>query len=339
MTIATTRSRARLATASSLLTLLALAGCTTDASIADEAPGAESSANDSAADEGAATYPVTVSGCGRDYVYEEAPDRVVLGYPRTLETLEALGVADAASGYVLGSYDALPPGYPSDVVEVSPDYAPSRESIIGAQPDLFLGNDEGQVTSDTGASYADLAESDAATYILGGYCSGGPAPTTIDVVTDDVLNLGKIFGVPERAAELVADLEERIETAKAAGAGRDLRVAYVQVFDGKLYAIAGYPASAIIDALGLTNEWADIEQNFAEISLEEAITRTPDVLLVNYVGADNADRAVADVKELLASTPAVRNDRVYAADETDFQAGGVSIIAALEAAAADIFEE
>ena len=79
----------------------------------------------------------------------------------------------------------------------------------------------------------------------------------------------------------------------------------MQAFDGKLYAIAGYPASGIVSALGLTNEWADIDENFAEVSKEEALTRTPDVVMVNYVGAESAESAVAEVEALLAGTPAV----------------------------------
>ena len=324
------RSRHRPTAGLGLVAVLALSACSTDAAIAEADPPPASAA-------AAASYPVTVASCGRDNTYERAPSRVVLGYPRTLETLEALGVADAVHGYVLGSYDALPEGYPSDVVEVSPDYAPSREAVIGAQPDLFLGNDEGQVTSDSGVSYDDLAEAGSKTYILGGYCSDAPAPTSIDIVTEDVTNLGEIFGVEDRAAELVEELDSRVGAAKALGKGQDLTVGYVQVFDGKLYALAGYPASGVIEALGLTNEWADISENFAEISKEEALTRTPDVLLVNYVGAANAEQAVADVEELLAGTPAVQNGRVFAADDTDFQAGGVSIVGALERAAGDIF--
>ena len=321
-------SHSRLAIGVGLVAALALSACSTDEGIAER---------DQTAAPASASYPVTVASCGRDSTYEQAPSRVVLGYPRTIETLEALGVADAVHGYVLGSYDALPEGYPSDVVEVSPDYAPSREAVIGAQPDLFLGNDEGQVTSDSGVSYDDLQGAGSATYILGGYCSGAPAPTSIDVVTEDVTDLGRIFGVQDRAAEVVEELDARVEAARALGEGQDLTVGYVQVFDGKLYAIAGYPASGVIQALGLTNEWADIDENFAEITKEEALTRTPDVLLVNYVGAENAEQAVADVEELLAGTPAVQDGRVFAADETDFQAGGVSIVDALERAADDIF--
>ena len=59
-----------------------------------------------------------------DAEYTAPPEKVVLGFPRTLETLAALGVEDSVYGYTLGGYDALPDGYPEDIVEVSPDYTP-----------------------------------------------------------------------------------------------------------------------------------------------------------------------------------------------------------------------
>jgi iron complex transport system substrate-binding protein len=319
-----------------VLTAALSASCSTDPSLSgslDEDPVAAADSGQGATDE----FPVTVSSCGREWTFNRAPSRVLLGYPRTLETLDALGVQDVAHGYLLGGYDDLPAGYPAEVVEVSPDYALSREALIGADPDLVLSNDEGQLGGDGGATYDDLTAAGSAAYVLGGYCADGPAPTSLEVVEQDVTNLGRIFGVPERAAELAADLDARVAAARESGNGQDLSVAYVQVFDGKLYAISGYPVSGILKELGLSNEFADIDQNFAEISTEEALSRTPDVLMVVHVGDQGEAQAVAGVKALLAGTPAVQQGRVYGADETDFQAGGVAIVDAVEAAATDIF--
>lgn len=326
-----TKSHTARALALSVATAALLAACATDESLTSATPEREAPATE------AATYPVTVTNCGSERVFEEAPDKVLLGYPRTLETLEALGVADAAYGYALGSYAPLPDGYPSDVVEVSPDYIPSKEVVIGASPDFFLGNDEGQIVSEGGIGFAGLRDLEAEAYILGGYCKGAPAPKSIDVVLDDVTQLGEIFGVPEEADTVVDDLESRIAAARELAGDESLSIAFVQVFDGVLYANSGYPASGIIAALGQTNEWADIDANFAEISKEEALTRTPDVLVVTHVGADTAEAAGAEVEKLLAGTPAVESGRVITVDETDFQAGGVAIIDALEKLADDLF--
>ncbi len=274
----------------------------------------------------AASFPVTVDSCGRDYTYTKAPHRVVLGFPGTLATLDALGVGDSVYGYALGSYAPLPTNYPSRIVEVSPDYAPAREPVIAAKPDLFLGNDEGQVTSKDGVSYDDLASVEANVYILGGYCTDAPAGRSLDGIYTDITNLGAIFGVPDRAAQLTAQIRDRVAAAKAKVAGTPQRVAFVQAYDGKLYAISGYPASSIISALGMVNEFDDVKGNFAEISTEEALTRKPDVVFVVGTGTDS----VTDVTAILAGTPAVEAGRVFGVEDAQNQAGGVSIIDQLE---------
>jgi iron complex transport system substrate-binding protein len=280
-----------------------------------------------------------VTSCGVTTEYTDAPTRVVLGYPRTLETLDALGVADSVYGYTLGGYDALPDDYPADIVEVSPDYAPAREAMIAAAPDLYLANDEGQVLGDGTVSYDDLTAAGTNTYVLGQYCADSPAPKSIDRIYDDITDLGTIFAIPDRAQELNTELKERVDAAAAKNPGDPLSVAYIQVYDGKIYASGGYPAAGILDALGVTNEFADLPGNFTELTTEEALILTPDVIIVSYVGADTEQTAIDDVKALLPTSPAVQNNRIYGSNEADFQAGGVTIIDNLEYIADTLFEK
>jgi len=301
--------------------------------------GCSSSGTTSPSTGAAEGYPVTVTSCGIATEYTKAPTRVVLGYPRSLETLEALGVADSVYGYTLGGYDALPADYPADIVEVSPDYAPAREAMIAAAPDLYLANDEGQVLGEGTISYDDLTAAGTNTYVLGQYCADAPAPKSIDRIYDDITDLGKIFGAPDRAAQLVTELQDRVTAAAAKNPGNPLSVAYLQVYDGKIYASGGYPAAGILDALNVTNEFADLPGNFTELTKEEAIVLTPDVVIVSYVGADTEQSAIDEVKALLPSSPAVVNDRVYGSNEADFQAGGISIISNLEYIADTLFEK
>ncbi|KQR20422.1 hypothetical protein ASF79_12985 [Agreia sp. Leaf335] len=278
-----------------------------------------------------------MDSCGVKGKYAQAPSRVVLGYPRTLETLAALGLDDSVYGYTLGGYDALPTDYPATIVEVSPDYAPAREAMIAAAPDLYLANDEGQVLGDGTVSYDDLAQAGTNVYVLGQYCADAPAPTSITRVYDDVTDLGAIFGVPERASEVVASLKDRVSAAAARNPGDPLSVAYLQVYDGKIYANGGYPAAGILNALNVTNVFADLPHNFTEITKEQALVLTPDVIMVNYVGAGNEQAGIDEVRALLPDSPAVKNGRVYGSDETDYEAGGVSLIANLEYVADTLF--
>ncbi|WP_072806181.1 ABC transporter substrate-binding protein [Rhodococcoides yunnanense] len=296
-------------------------------------------AQPTAADTGTRSYPVTVTSCGVDYTYDAPPSRALLGAPGVIATLDALGVADSAIGYANGSYvfDGIDrfPGLTSN----TDDYAPSREFLIGASPDLFLSNDEGQLGGQGSAGPDDLDTASGNLYVLGEYCSNSPAPTTIDAVYTDVENLGAIYGVPDKAAEVVTSLRGRVAAARASNTDTaQLSAAVVQSFDGKLYALSGSYYSAVVEALGMNNEFADIDGNFAEITPEAALSAAPDVVLVQYAGSDkDASAAVTEISAVLANSPAVQNFRVYPQNEADFQAAGVRIIDAVESAADNVF--
>jgi ABC-type Fe3+-hydroxamate transport system substrate-binding protein len=92
--------------------------------------------------------------------------------------------------------------------------------------------------------------------------------------------------------------------------------------------------SATLDALGLKNQFADPPSLFAELSTERALSMTPDAVFVNYVGAEQP--AIDDLKKALPGLSAVTQGRVHGADEGLAEGGGVGIIDALEAIAADI---
>ncbi|MGP5008599.1 ABC transporter substrate-binding protein [Brachybacterium tyrofermentans] len=320
-----TASRTRLtAPAVLLLTGLALAGCSATPS---EAP---STSSDTAG------YPVTVSSCGQDFTYKKAPERVVLGNWRTLETLDALSVGDSVTGVVLGPDDRgqAPADLPAGVDVVSPDVIPAREPVIEAAPDLFLSFNEAQLVGQGTLSYDDLAGIGANAYVMGAYCAQSTGTQSIETVYTDITNLGKIYDVPAQAEELNTELKDRVVTAKESLGGSTATVAFLKVVGGKVYAIGGYPVSAFTEALGLTNEFADLPTAFAELNTEQALSMDPDIVFVNYVGDEQA--AIADLTAALPDLAAVTENRVYGADENLAQGSGVGIVNALEAIAADV---
>lgn len=321
-----TALRNRLSGAAVLLAAGALlAGCSTSSPSESPSPSGD-----------AASYPVTVASCGQDFTYDEAPSRVVLGNYRTLKTLDALGVGDAVTGVVLGPDDRgqAPASLPAGVEVVSPDTIPAREPVIAAEPDLFLSFNEAQLVGQGTLSYDDLAGIGANAYVMGGYCATPTGNQSIETVYADIDNLGEIFDVPEQAAELNDELQGREAAAKESLGGSTATVAFLKVVGGKVYAIGGYPASAFIEALGLTNEFADLPTPFAELNTEQALAMTPDIVFVNYVGDEQA--AIADLAAALPDLTAVKEGRVYGANEDLAQGSGVGIIDALEQIAASV---
>ena len=305
--------------------VLALAGC------AAEVPG------DTQPDATAASdlFPVTVESCGIETTYDEAPTRVILGHYETLPTLEALGVADAVHGYLLGAGDlgVAPNDLPSDLVLVSPVSPPAREVVIAEEPDLFLANNEAQLSTEGKLSYDDLAGVGSNAYVIGGYCANGTENGDIEFIYSEITALGDIFGVPERATALNDELRGRVETARAAFDGDDIRVAFIRVSEGKLYAVGGYPPAMLISTLGMTNEFAGMSTPSAELSIEQALVMEPDYVFLQHPGEDE-EALVAAFAELVPSSKALQNGRVIPINLSPTQGGGVNIVDAIDQLAA-----
>lgn len=308
------RRRLTAVTAAGAVTCLFLAACSgsTDTPSMDTAEG----------------YPVSVTNCGTTTSFEGPPERVLLGWANMMTTMQALEVEDAVIGYVAGGTSRLPDDAPK-VDEVSPDWAANREVVIAAEPDLFLLNDQGQIADGSGGvTESDLSAIGASSFVLGGYCAEGEKPDTIDMVYDDVQTLGNIFGVPDKAREVVSDLQVRVAAAKSPTA---YKTAFVQVFEGKLYALGGSVYNAVLSAAGLENDLAGVTDSFAEITPEEVLVLNPEAIVIAYddmSGDPNAD--IEEVKQLLSNSTAVRENRVAAVASTEVSASGVSLIDVVE---------
>lgn len=322
------RTRARVLTVSAvaLTASIALSGCS----------GASTRSSGGTSDGSTDGDPVTVSSCGHDVTVDRAPTRVVVGNENTLQTLDALGVGDAVHGYVLGPDDGgtAPADIPKGLVQVSSTTIPAREPVIAAKPDLFLSFNEAQLTTQGSLSYEDLQGIGANAYVLGAYCGQSPADGSIDTVYTDIDNLGKIFDVTSAADRLNQELRGRVATAKESLGGSTATVADLKVAGGTVYAIGGYPFSAITGSLGLQNEFGDLPTPFAELSAEQALAMDPDIVFVNYVGDEQA--AIDAVRTALPDLPAVKAGRVYGLDESGPQGGGVGVIDSVEAVATDV---
>lgn len=313
------------ALATALTVSVVLSGCS----------GGDEASTSTSAPSGTSNFPITVSSCGQDYTYDRAPERVLLGAPGTINTLDALGVSDSAIGYALGEYaDGEQQRFPNLTKNVD-GYAPSREFVVSTQPDLFLTSDEQQLMGEGSATKGDLTQSGGGIYVLGDYCANKPAQTTVDAVYRDVSNLGRIYGIPKKAAGVVANLKQRVEMSRARNTRHEkLTAAAVQIADNKVYALSGANYAMILNALGMENVFADLGQNFAEVS-REVITRSdPDVVFVSYLGG-NAQRgeAISAVSALFANSSAVKDGRVVGWRDSDFQAAGVNIVKVIEESA------
>jgi len=267
------------------------------------------------------SYPVTVRNCGADVTFDRAPERLVLLKSSAVPFLHELGVMDRvtarAGAYPSEYYDdetlAELEDIPllTDQMDSSGHLQISKEVVISQEPDLVLGQVDNLSRDTLGAVGIPLIEEPA----LCGTDEGEPG---FDDVYDQLEVYGRVFGREAQAADAAADLRADLaatEAKVAAGngeAGRTAAVLYPTVGGGTTYAYGtGSMAHPQLEAAGLRNVFADVDERVFEVTLEELLGRDPDVLVLLH-----SDGAPEPVEAALTSLPgaeeltAVRNDDV-----------------------------
>jgi iron complex transport system substrate-binding protein len=300
--------------AASAATALAvsLAACGAAQSSAGDPAESPAATDPTAADR--AAFPVTVENCGRELTFEAPPERVVTLWQPSNELLLALGVQDRIVA-MAGNYAPLPDdlaGAAEGIPRIGESTSwPSREVVLSQEPDLVVSELLEGFAFDParGSATAEEIEATGAQVYATSACDFAEASSkTLDTVIVDLENLGAVFGVPDRAAELADRLERQRADVGAAVADRPtVRTAFYNGGEGPLNVLAGGVWGDAITTAGGENVFpADAFQ----VSAEEFAASDAEVVLVGtYPGQDFAalrDYLVRTFPEL----PAVRDDRI-----------------------------
>lgn len=266
----------------------------------------------------AAAFPVTVKSCNRDVTFEAAPQRAVSNDVNLTEMMLALKLQDRMVGYtgISGwkTLDATLREGVKELPELSPKY-PSKEVLLEADADFYFAGWNygmkvgGEVTPETlspfGIKVYELTES--CSHIM------AKAKPTMDDMFVDLLNLGRIFRVEDRAEALVSDyksglakIQERIGAIK-----EPVRVFVYDSGTEKPFTSGrfGIP-TAMIEAAGGINIMDDVEKSWTEVSWEPVIDRNPQVIVIVDYGDVTAEQKIAFMKQ----SPAFRNLDAVKAD-------------------------
>lgn len=292
----------------------------------------------------ASGFPVTVKSCNRDVTFEAAPKRAVSHDVNLTEMMLALGLADHMAGYSgISGWKTLSEDLRKGVGEL-PELAPqyvSKEVLLGADTDLFFAGWNygmkvgGDVTPDT------LAPFKIAVYELTESCIQimKKDKSSLQDMYADLLNLGAIFGVREKAEVLVAGYEKALADFQAELPKLDKPV-NVFIYDSgeqKPFTAGRYAMpTAIIEAAGGKNIVDDVESSWVEIGWEPVIERNPDmVVIVNY-GEVTAEQKIDYMRTNPAfkDIEAVKNNRFFVLEYNEATPGPRNIAAIKRLAAA-----
>lgn len=285
---------------------------------------------------GAMAAPVTVDNCGAPLVFDETPSRMVVHDINMAEMAFALGLQDRMVGVtgVTGWYKTSPDfdRRRGDIPELAPKY-PTLETLVAVSPDLFFGGwyygmkPGGDVTPDTLSAYG------IKTLILTESCihndKSRPA-ASLDLLYDDILRLGSIFGKTTEAEALVDGWREQLEAIKqTVTETRPKRVFLYDSGDDKPFTAGKFAiTTAMIEAAGGHNVTGDMETSWGTTSWEAVAAANPEFLiLLDYQGGGGADGLMAFLKEhpVMKFTDAVKNNKFVALRYEELTPGPANI--------------
>ena len=274
---------------------------------------------------------VTVESCGRLLTFDAPPSAAVANDVNMVEMMLALGLRDRMVGYTgVSSWTTIDGRYRDEsegLPELSPKY-PNRETLVGAGADFYLAGWNygltvgGEVTPDSleplGIQVYELTES----------CIhvGSKAKADMDDLYVDLLNLGAIFNVGERAEALVALLKSELDEIRSSlvFGDRPVRVFVFDSGEGTPFTAGRYAMpTALIEAAGGVNIVDDLERSWATISWETVVDRNPEVIVIVNYGDVSAEqkRAFMMSNPAFASMDAVKNDRFVVLDYAEATPG------------------
>ncbi|MDG2294857.1 MAG: ABC transporter substrate-binding protein [Paracoccaceae bacterium] len=267
---------------------------------------------------GVASAETTVQSCNRTVTFDAPPERAISNDVNLTEMMLVLGLADRMVGYTgISGWKTLDEEMRAGVEELpelSEKY-PSKEVLVGADADFFFAGWNygmkvgGEVTPETlepfGIQVYELTES--CTHIM------QKDKASIEDMYSDLLNLGRIFGVEDKANTLVQGYRaELAEFTNNLETGAPLRVFVYDSgedapFTAGLYAMP----TALIEAAGGVNVMDNFNKSWGSVTWEEVVERNPEVIVIVNYGNVTAEQK----REFMMSNPAfadldaVKNDR------------------------------
>jgi iron complex transport system substrate-binding protein len=251
--------------------------------------------------------PLTFDNYGRTVTVTAPPEKVLALGPNCAETMVALGLTDYIIGTSLRNHSRGPlPEYAEAfgrIPELNHGSA-TREAVISSGADFIYGLDW-----EFGGDGLDIDE--LAGYGMTVYMN---AAQTLEQTYQEIIDIGKVFGVEDRATAFVADQRARIASVQQKIAGRT--PVSVLVYDSGndgVFTCSGINfESLLIAESGGKNIFDDLtEKAWLTVSYEEVLKRSPEAIIIHDYDAPSVEVKMAEIRanDTLSQLDAVKNNR------------------------------
>jgi iron complex transport system substrate-binding protein len=283
----------------------------------------------------ASEFPVTVESCGRTVTFDNAPQRAVIHDQNMSQMAFALGIQRNIAGLtgITGWYKTNPK-FDIDRGDI-PELAtknPTTENILSVDPDLFFAGwnygmrTDGELTPQSlgqlGIPVLELTESCV-------HSSKSGPDASMDLLYGDVLRLGAVFGVKEKAIALVDEWKLRLQKVTNALNGEPkVKVFLYDSGEDKIFTSGrfGMP-TALIRAAGGINVMDNIDTSWGKVGIEAVMNAEPDFLiLVDYQkGGWKSSWEFIKNHPVLSTLDAVKNKRFLPLEYGEITPGPLNI--------------
>jgi cobalamin transport system substrate-binding protein len=265
---------------------------------------------------GTAQALTVVDQTGQAVTLAAAPRRIVSLVPGVTEILFAIGAQDALVGVT--DFCDYPPAARRKA-RVGDMLAPNLETLVSLKPDIVVATRSGNREE----TFDQLKRLGLPIYLV-------DEPPSMADVQRLIAGLGELTGRRAAAAAVAAGLERRIATVRERVAGRPRpRVLYVLWPEPLIVPGRGSLVSELIAEAGGESVTADQGHGYPRMSLEAAVGRAPEVIILARHGAGTGP-AAKEQWQRLESLPAIRSGRLHTADGDLLHRYGPRIVDGLE---------
>jgi len=266
-------------------------------------------------------YPVTVESCGKPVAFDSAPTHALSFDTNMTEIMLALGLEHQMVGYWL-SGEMVADQYKQQLadlklVSTETSRPPGMEVVLSFEPDFVFGAWNYNFSEEVGVTPDKLAAVGVKSYVLTESCvAAGVFPSaTLDGTYQDILNIGRIFGVEDRSKEIIAQMRADIDKVREQIGTVDtpMRGLYYGGGADAAFTAGRYGmASKMMDAVGAKNILSDVEKDWIPAQgWEPIIDRDPEFIMIDDTPWESAAHRISTLESLpqLANITAIRNKR------------------------------
>jgi iron complex transport system substrate-binding protein len=261
-------------------------------------------------------------GVGRTISLEKTPEKIVSLSPAHTEILFALGLGDKVIGV---SNWCNKPEEALEKEKVGDAFSLDKEKLVSLQPDIvFI---PGSKDSPQVREIEDLG--------IPVYVSN---PESVSEVFDEIKSVAEVTGVKDKGQQLADELQNELDGVKQKlEAYEGSKVKVLVLVDPELWTVG--PGSFIDEVVALAggeNAMADVDMQYLQVSMEEVLSRDPDVILVTV--PEDQCAALAE-RPGWTDLRAVKEGRVYYVDGDLVSRPGPNIVEAIKEVAGYLYPD